>query len=350
MEKLAFGMTKDGEKAAKYILKNASGMEVEVSDFGALILAIRVLDKDGAKRDVVLGFDTLEEYYDISTGFGAFIGRNGNRIEGARVTIEGVEYQLDVNDHANNLHSGNDRSHCKFYQAVTGESEEGRFVELLRTSPHLEQGYPGNLKQKIRYTLTAENELVIDYEMVSDRTTVVNPTNHSYFNLAGHDSGDILSHEMEIYSEGFLPTDNYLIPTGEIEAVAGTPMDFRTKKTVGKDIQADYLPLKIAGGYDHNYVFENNGEMKAVASLYSPESSIAMKVYSDLCGLQVYSGNFLDGVKGKEGAVYNRNAGICFETQFYPNSCKEPKFPSSILPTGKVFRSRTIYQFGVKEV
>lgn len=350
MEKLAFGITKDGEKATKYILKNAAGMEVEVSDFGALILAIRVPDKAAEKRDVALGFDTLEEYYDISTGFGAYVGRNGNRIEGARVTIDGVEYQLDMNDNSNNLHSGNDRSHCKFYQAVTGESEEGSFVELLRTSPHLEQGFPGNLKQKIRYTLTGKNELVIDYEMVSDRTTVVNPTNHSYFNLSGHNSGDILSHEMEIYSEGFLPTDNHLIPTGEIEAVAGTPMDFRTRKPVGKNIQADYLPLKIAGGYDHNYVFENDGVLKPVASLYSPESGISMNVYSDLCGLQVYSGNFLNGVKGKDGAVYERNAGICFETQFYPNSCKEPKFPSSILPAGKVFKSRTIYRFGVKEV
>lgn len=348
MEKKAFGITKDSEKAVKYILKNTIGMEMEASDFGALILSVRVPDRNGVKRDVVLGFDTLEAYYDNSIGFGAYIGRNGNRIEGACVTIEGVKYPLDVNDNDNNLHSGNDRSHYKFYQAVTGESEEGSFVEFLRTSPHLEQGFPGNLKQRIRYTLTEENEIVIDYDMVSDKTTVVNPTNHSYFNLSGHDSGDVLSHELEIYSEGFLPTDKYLIPTGEIWPVAGTPMDFRTKKPVGKDIQADYEPLKIAGGYDHNYVFENDGVLKAVAGLYSPESGIRMKVYTDLCGLQIYSGNFLDGIKGKGGASYERNAGICFETQFYPNACKEPKFPSSILPAGKVFRSRTVYKFGVE--
>ena len=261
-----------------------------------------------------------------------------------------MEYQLDANNNGNNLHSGNDRSHTKFYQAVTGESEEGSFVEFSRVSPHMEQGFPGNLEQKIRYTLTEKNELVMDYEMVSDKTTVVNPTNHSYFNLAGHNSGTILNQEMEIYSDGFLPTDENLIPTGEIADVTGTPMDFREKKLVGKDIHADYLPLKIAGGYDHNYVFKNDGNLKKVAMLYSSETGIRMEVYTDLCGLQVYSGNFLVGEHGKDGAIYNKNSGICFETQFYPNSCKEPAFPSSILPAGKVFRSRTIYKFVVEDV
>ncbi len=350
LTKTGFGITKDGEQASKYIMKNNSGLELEVSDFGALVLAIRVPDKNSVHSDVVLGFDTLEEYYDIATGFGAYIGRNGNRIEGACVTIDGVEYKLDANNNGNNLHSGNDRSHTRFYQTISGESKEGSFVEFSRVSPHMEQGFPGNLEQKIRYTLTEKNELVIDYEMVGDKTTVVNPTNHSYFNLAGHNSGTILNQEMEIYSDGFLPTDENLIPTGEIADVTGTPMDFRKKKLVGKDIHADYLPLKIAGGYDHNYVFANDGKLKKVAMLYSPETGIGMEVYTDLCGLQVYSGNFLDGEHGKDGVIYEKNTGICFETQFYPNSCKEPKFPSSILPAGKVFRSRTIYKFVVEDV
>ena len=349
MKKTNFGLTKSGEQASRYILKNSTGMEAEVSDFGALVLAIRIPDKNGTVKDVVLGFETLEEYYNIATGFGAYVGRNGNRIEGACVTIEGVEYKLDANNNGNNLHSGNDRSHTKFYQAVAGRSEEGEFSEFTRTSPHMEQGFPGNLKQKIRYTLTDKNEFVIDYEMVSDKATVVNPTNHSYFNLAGHNSGTILSHEMEVYSEGFLFTDENLIPTGEIAEVVGTPMDFRQKKTVGKDIHADYPPLKTAGGYDHNYVFPNDGILKKVAKLYSPESGIGMEVYTDLCGLQVYSGNFLEGEIGKEGAKYQKRDGICFETQFYPNACKEPRFPSSILPAGKVFRSRTVYRFAVEE-
>lgn len=348
MKKVNFGITKDGEQASKYIFTNKTGMEVELSDMGALILSIRVPDKNGVKRDVNLGYDTLEEYYDNDCGFGAYIGRNGNRIQGACVTLEGVEYQLEANNGPNNLHSGTNRSHTKFYQAVTGENEDGGYVEFSRLSPHLEQGFPGNLKQKIRYTVTDKNELILDYEMESDMTTVVNTTNHSYFNLSGHNSGDILSHEMEIYSEGFLWTDEELIPTGEITPVVGTPMDFRTAKVIGKEIDAEYLPLQIAGGYDHNYCFTNNSVLKPVAKLYSPESGIFMKVSSDLCGMQVYSGNFLDGKKGKEGAVYERRAGICFETQFYPNSCKEPKFPSSVLQAGKVFRSRTIYQFGVE--
>ncbi len=244
-----FGITRDGEKASRYLITNHSGMEVELSDFGAQFLAIRVLDKGGIKRDVLLGYDTLEEYYDNSCGFGAYIGRNCNRIANACVTIEGVEYQLEANNHGNNLHSGNERSHYKFYQAVTGVSAEGGFVELHRTSLHLEQGFPGNLKQKIRYTLTEQNELIIDYEMESDKTTVVNPTNHSYFNLSGHNSGDVLNHELEVFSEEFLLTDAHLLPTGEIASVEGTPMDFRTKKKVGQDIDAEYLPLRLAGGY-----------------------------------------------------------------------------------------------------
>ena len=348
MKKTNFGITRNGEQASKYILTNKAGIEVELSDFGAQFLAIRIPDRLGEKRDILLGYDTLEEYYDNSCGFGAYIGRNGNRIGNACVTIEGVEYQLEANNHGNNLHSGSNRSHYQFYQATAGESEEGSYVELVRTSPHLEQGFPGNLNQKIRYTLTEKSELVLDYEMVSDMTTVVNPTNHSYFNLSGHNSGDVLSHEMEVYSEGFLLTDENLLPTGEIASVEGTPMDFRRKKSVGQDIDAQYQPIQLAGGYDHNYVFENDGKMKKVASITSPESGITMDVYTDLCGMQVYTGNFLADRKGKEGAVYQKRAGICFETQFYPNSCKEPGFPSCILPAGKIFRSRTVYQFSVK--
>lgn len=347
IKKTEFGITKDGEKASRYLMENASGMEVELSDFGAQFLAIRVPDKAGVKRDVLLGYDTLEEYYDNSCGFGAFIGRNCNRIANACVTIEGVEYQLEANNHGNNLHSGNDRSHYKFYQAVTGASAEGSFVELYRISPHLEQGFPGNLKQKIRYTLTEQNEIIIDYEMDSDKATVVNPTNHSYFNLSGHNSGDVLNHELEVYSEGFLLTDVHLLPTGEIASVEGTPMDFRKKKMVGQDIDAEYLPLRLAGGYDHNYIFENDGELKLVSKVFSPDSCIYMETYTDLCGMQVYTGNFLNNKKGKEGAVYQKHAGICFETQFYPNSCKEAKFPSCILKAGEKFKSRTIYKLGL---
>lgn len=341
-----FGVTREGKEASRYLLENASGMEVELSDFGAQFLAIRISDKQGKKRDVLLGYDTLEEYYDNSCGFGAYIGRNGNRIANACVTLDGVEYALEANSKGNNLHSGNDRSHYKFYKADVGENKTESYVELHRISPHMEQGFPGNLEQRIRYTLTEQNELILDYEMQSDMITVVNPTNHSYFNLSGHDSGDVLSHELEVFADSFLLTDENLLPTGEIASVADTPMDFRTKKTVGRDIDKNYLPLQLAGGYDHNYNLKNDGNLKLAARLYSPESGIYMETYTDLCGMQVYSGNFLNNRPGKGGAIYGRRAGICFETQFYPNSCKEPKFPSCVLEAGKVFRSRTIYRFG----
>lgn len=338
-------MTHDGQKASKYVLTNKQGMEVEVSDFGALLTAIKTPDRNGNLIDVQLGYDTLEEYYDNDCGFGAFIGRNGNRIQGAEVTLDGVSYALDQNDNGNNLHSGFDRSHTKFYAAQTGTSEEGSFVELKRVSPHMEQKFPGNLDQTIRYTLTDDNELVIDYRMTTDQTTVVNPTNHSYFNLGGHNSGDILGHELEIYADTFLPTDEELIPTGEIASVEGTPMDFRQAKKIGRDIEADFSALNIGGGYDHNYCFANDGVFKKVAKLVCRETGISMEVFTDLCGMQVYSGNFLDGTKGKQGAVYGKRAGICFETQFYPNACKQPNFPSSVLKAGEVFTSRTVYRF-----
>lgn len=342
-----FGYTKEGRPAKRYVLSNLSGMEVELSDFGASILAIRVPDREGTMVDVLLGYDTLEEYYDNSCGFGAYIGRNANRIGNAEVTLDGVTYRLEANSKSiNNLHSGSNRSHYQMYSAEYGENEKGSYVEFQRVSPHLEQGFPGNLSQSIRYTLTKENALEIKYHAVSDAATVINLTNHSYFNLSGHDSGDILSHEMEVYSDAFLLTDENLLPTGEIAAVEGTPMDFRKVHTVGERIHADYEPLKLAGGYDHNYILPNDGKLKKAARLRSPQSGIEMEVFTDLCGMQVYSGNFLNHKKGKGGTFYEKNAGICFETQFYPNSCNERTFPSCVFEAGEAFDSTTVYRFG----
>lgn len=340
-----FGKTKDGEKAHKFLLTNDNGMCVEVSDFGALVLSIFVPDRQGRNRDVVLGYDRLADYYEQETGFGAYIGRNANRIANAEVIIEGTKYLLDKNNNGNNLHSGFNRSHNKLYKAEDGQNEEGKFVEMQRCSPHMEQGFPGNLKQIIRYTLTDKNEFIIDYEMLCDMDTVVNPTNHSYFNLDGHKSGTVLNHDMEIYSGQILETDKDMIPTGRIVDVAGTPFDFRKRKQIGKDINAGNALLKNAGGYDHNYIFPNDRKLRKISKLYGADSGIIMEVFSDLCGLQVYTGNFLNGQKGKEGAVYKKQNGVCFETQFYPNSCNEPNFPSCILPAYEVFKSRTVYRF-----
>lgn len=347
-DKAFFGETKTGQTAYKYFLHNSKGMRVVLSDFGALVLSIEIPDANGLLRDVALGFEKIEDYYCIETGMGAYIGRNANRIKDAKVRINGEEYILDQNDGNNNLHSGFNRSHCKIYKAKQGCSQDEMYVEFYRISPDMEQGMPGNLQQKIRYTLTEKNEFIIDYEMVCDKTTIVNPTNHTYFNLDGHNEGDILNQKMEIYSDKFLETDSNLIPTGIILDVANTPMDFCCKKKIGKDIYSDFLQLKYANGYDHNYCFENDKKMKKMAKIYASESGINMTVFSDLCGLQVYSGNFLNSERGKYGCIYKKNTGICFETQFYPNSCNDRRFASPILAAGKNFKSRTIYQFDVE--
>lgn len=347
-EQSFFGKISNGEIANRFVLENSNGMRIEVTDFGALVLSIILKDRNGVLRDVVLGFDNFEDYFQTDTGMGAYVGRNANRIKGASLYIEGVKYTLESNDGKNNLHSGFDRSHCKLYYSKRGEVSNGQYVDFYRISPHLEQGFPGNLEQKIRYTLTDNNEFIIDYNMISDKSTIVNPTNHSYFNLDGHDSGTVLHHELEVYSDAYLNTDEELIPTGEIIDVTDTPMDFRQRKKVGQDIECDYLPLQYARGYDHNYVFENDRVLKKVAKLYAANSGIAMTVLSDLCGLQIYSGNFLNGEIGKGGAVYNKNSGICLETQFYPNACNEKKFPSPLLKAREKFTSRTVYQFEVQ--
>lgn len=347
IEQVKFGTTKEGAEASIYILENSNGMHVQVSDFGALILTIMIPDKNGNIKDVTLGFDDLDDYYNTDTGFGAYVGRNANRIKNACVTIEGKEYRLDKNDGENNLHSGFVRSHCMMYDTVFGKNQEGNYVEFSRLSPQFEQGFPGDLEQKIRYTLTEKNELIIDYRMVSNETTVVNPTNHTYFNLNGQNNGDILQHQLEICSDSFLEIDEEFIPTGRVLSVENTPMDFRTMKIIGKQIDYSDIQISRARGYDHNYVFENNGKLKKMAKMYSEESGITMTVYSDLCGMQLYSGNFLDGVIGKDGTKYEEKAGICFETQYYPNACNEKQFPSSILKAGQQYKSRTVYEFAI---
>lgn len=346
IQKEAFGVTKSDKPVTKYILSNDNGMEVHILDYGAIITSIIVPDKDGNLDDIALGYDSIAEYEDNGPSYGAFIGRNSNRIQNASFELNGTVYNLDKNDGNNNLHGGYTGYHKMMYEATTLQDDTSVSIELSRLSPHMEQGFPGNLEVKVIYSLTNDNQLIIKYHAVSDQDTVVNLTNHSYFNLSGHNAGSVLDHKVWIKSNSFTPTDDNLIPTGEIADVTNTPMDFRQLKTLGKDINADYPPLKIAGGYDHNYVLnkETSG-IERVAQLIDDKSGRVMDVYTDLPGMQLYSGNFMPTEKGKVGATYQKRYGVCFETQYYPNNINQPSFPSSVLRAGEEFNSTTIYKF-----
>ncbi len=343
----SFGITKNGEEASLYTITNGNGMEVSFTDFGAHIVDIIVPDAKGNLADVNLGYKDLKGYEDNQQGFGAFIGRHANRIGGAKFEINGKVYELDKNDGINNLHGGNVRYNNFMYETEVYEDEDMISVEFSRLSPHMEQGFPGNLDVTVTYSLTEANELVIEYLAVSDKDTIINLTNHSYFNLAGHNSGSILDQKVWIKANQFTPTDNKLIPTGELKDVAGTPLDFRTFKSIGQDINEDYEPLKIAGGYDHNYVLDISGnEIEKVAELVDEKSGRRMEVFTDLPGMQLYTANWVeDRGDSKDGAIYGKRGAVCFETQYFPNSCNISTFPSCRFEAGKEYESVTIYKF-----
>ncbi len=346
-----FGQTKEGQTITKYCMENKHGMRVEVIDYGACIVSIFVPDREGKLEDVVLGFDDIAGYEVNGANHGGFIGRHGNRIGNAKFTINGITYELEKNDGNHNLHGGFKGYHKMKYDAEVKEDLDAGSVEFSRISPDMEQGFPGNLELSVTYTLTDENELVIEYFAVSDKDTVVNLTNHSYFNLAGQASGSILDHNVWIKANAFTATDDDLIPTGELTDVTNTPMDFRVKKKVGQDIHANYRPLEIAGGYDHNYVLDITGDtVEKVAELTEDRTGRKMEVFTNMPGMQFYTGNFLDGSEiGKGGKAYNKREGLCFETQYFPNACNIKSFPSSILKAGVEYEHVTTYKFSVEE-
>lgn len=335
--------TRSFGNATLYSFQNKNGMIMEVSDFGATLHALVVPDKNGNPCDVVLGYDSPEEYMGSSgTAFGATIGRNSNRINKATFVLNGETYHLDKNNGENNLHSGHDYYHYRMWD-VEGTTENS--ITFILYSPDRDQGYPGNLQMEVTYSLTDENELRIDYYGVPEEDTIINMTNHSYFNLNGHASGNVLEQEVWLNADTFLPTDEYLIPTGEIVSVKGTPMDFRRKRTIGEHINDNYEPLIYGEGYDHNWCLNNKGVLEKVAELSSKVSGITMEVYTDLPGAQIYTANSLDKECGKEGAVYDKYQGICFETQFYPDSIHHEHFPSSICKKGQKYKTTTVYKF-----
>ena len=347
ISKLGFGTSSQGRAVFIYTLTNIKGMSAEILNYGGIIRSLTAPDRDGVLQNVVLGFDTLEEYEAESPYFGALIGRFGNRIAHGKFSLGGDEYELAVNNGPNHLHGG-DRGFDKVvWDAEPVVTEDGPSLSLKYVSENGEEGYPGTLVAEVRYTLTNDNEIRIEYTATSDKPTPVNLTHHSYFNLSGDAKRDILEHHLEIAAHYFTPVDSTLIPTGEYRPVEGTPFDFRSAKAVGEDIDTDNEQIRIAGGYDHNWIVHQdaNSRMKHIATLSDPESGRVMKTYSTEPGLQFYSGNFLDGTLTGKGVMFGRRYGLCLETQHFPDSPNQPDFPSTILQPGEIYKTQTIYSF-----
>ena len=345
MDKLTvkkFGTTEKGDKPYLYTMQNDRGMKVSVADYGATLVNVCVPDKDGNPVDVVLGYDDVTGYEHGGFFYGATIGRSANRTGGAQFEINGVSYELDKNDNGNNLHSGLDFYNERMWEVVENADDH---VTFLLHSPDGDQGYPGNIDMYVTYSLDEENTVTIHYEAVPDKDTVINMTNHSYFNLNGHDSGDVLSHVVKLDADCFTPADAESIPTGEIRSVEGTPMDFREGRTIGAEIDADYEPLRFGGGYDHNWVLKNGGRFDKVAEVTADRSGIVMEVYTDLPGVQMYTANFLEGKPGKNGACYERRSALCLETQYFPDAVHHENFPGPVCRAGEKYDTRTAYRF-----
>jgi aldose 1-epimerase len=346
----AFGSLPSGTRIEAYTLTNSNGVEVRAITYGGIIVSLKVPDRNGELHDVVLGYDDLAGYLTESPYFGAIIGRYGNRIGGGRFVLDGQAYTLATNNGPNHLHGGIKGFDKVVWEAEPFEKADSVGVSFSYTSRDGEEGYPGNLVVTVTYSLTAENELVFDYHAVADKATPVNLTQHSYFNLAGAASGDILDHELTINADSFTPVDATLIPLGVIAPVEGTPLDFRTPTAIGARIEQEHQQLEHGLGYDHNFVL-NRGDAALVraAQIYEPQTGRQMDVYTTEPGIQFYSGNFLDGsIIGKAGHVYGHRSGLCLETQHFPDSPNKPEFPSTILRPGEEYQSRTIYAFSVR--
>lgn len=342
--------TAAGEQASLYTLTNENGMTVQVSDFGATLVSVTVPDQNGNMDDVVLGYDSAEEYRNGAGSFGATIGRSGNRIAGASFCLNRVEYKLQANDNSNNLHSGPDGYHLRMWKARL-EEEANRVVFLLE-SPDRDQGMPGDFQVEVSYRLGQDNALEIHYHGVSDMDTIANMTNHSYFNLGGHGSGTAMEQRLWLDADYYTPfRDGEGIPNGRIVPVKGTPLDFTVPKPIGQDVDSTFDQIAMRGGYDHNLVLNHQGQgVRKFAVLTDDRTGRTMVGYTDCPGVQLYSGNGLGAKpqKGKGGTVYGMRNGVCLETQFYPNAVNEPAFPSPVLRAGKVYDTTTIFVFVTK--
>ncbi len=346
-----FGKTPDGQQAYLYTLRNSAGMEVTITNYGGTITSVRVPDRNGKYDDVVLGFDSVEGYTQpLNTAyFGALIGRYGNRIAKGTFTLDGKQYHIPVNDGPNSLHGGKTGFNKRIWDVKDVSTASEPALELHYLSPDGEQGFPGNLDVTVRYSLDAKNGLRIDYSAKTDKDTVLNLTNHSYFNLEGAGSETVLNHKLMLAAAKYTPIDSTLIPTGAIVPVSGTPLDFTHSTAVGERINADNEQLKLAKGYDQNFVLDYSGDLsKAGARVEEPKSGRVMEVFTTQPGIQFYSGNFLDGKMKGIGGTYRHRSALCLETQHFPDSPNKPQFPSTVLHPGEQFKSTTIYRFSTQ--
>ncbi len=338
-----FGTAPDGTAVSLYTIKNDNGFAAAVTDFGAILVSLFVPDKDGQVTDVVLGFDSVEGYFKNGSFFGATIGPSANRIDNACFTIDGVKYQLAVNDGTNNLHSDNDLG---YHKRVWNTQTRDNSVIFTIDDADGSMGFPGNKKVQVTYTVTDDNELKLEYDVTSDKKTLINMTNHSYFNLAGHHSGNIEAHKLCINASKYTPIFERLIPTGELVDVAGTPCEFRTMKTIGDDIDVDDVQLGYGQGYDHNYALDGfDGTLRKAATVEEPTTGRKMDVYTDQPGLQFYAGNCIKPETGKGGVQYDKRSGLCLETQCFPDAVNQPAFQDVIYGPDRPYKTTTVYRF-----
>ena len=349
IKKQAFGTVPEG-RVDLYTMTNSRGMEVRAMNYGGIIVSLRVPDKKGVLADVVLGFDTLDAYLNNKPYFGAIIGRYANRIANGKFTLNGAEYRLARNNGMNSLHGGLKGFDKVLWRGEQFENNQGIGVVFTYTSKNGEEGYPGNLKAKVTYTLTDQSELQIEYQATTDEATPVNLTNHSYFNLASEGNGDILKHNLILNADRFTPVESTLIPAGELRSVAGTPFDFTKPTAIGARIDTNNEQLAIAHGYDHNFVLDRKGTgLELAGRVDEPQSGRVLEVYTTEPGVQLYTGNFLDGtITGKHGYAYNKHAGLCLETQHFPDSPNHSNFPWTILKPEQTYNSRTVYKFSAE--
>lgn len=352
MRKEKFGKTRDGQEVTRYVLENQNGMRAAFLDLGAVITNLWVPDREGNFDDVVHGYDTVEAYEVNVPSFGAPVGRCANRISDGHFFIRGKEYRLDQNDGTNCLHSGFLRYNHLMYEVDYEKGDGGEALVFSRLSPDGEQNFPGNFEYSITYRLNDHNELMIEYDGVSDADTVVNMTNHSYFNLGkgGHRGTTVLDHELKLFSDQYTPINEQLYPTGEICTVTGTPFDFREFKRLGREIVSDRTSPNYFKGYDHNFLLEHGkGEIVKAAVCREPSTGREMTVLTDQPGIQIYTAPELSGEKGKEGMIYGPSSAVCFETQNFPNAINTPAFPDIVLRAGEPYRHVTVFRFGLYE-